>query len=185
MEPFRVVVADPPWKYKDGMWQRPQSKATNHYSTLSLAEICALPVEQFMADDAYLFLWTTNRKLVEGWSNEVATAWGFRALTFMVWIKPWMGLGNYFRNCHENVVLGVRGSPGQFKYKNWKSWFMTDQNLGHSAKPVELIDAIETHTDGPYLELFAREGRPGWTSWGQGVGDPLNVGFDPSRWGCE
>lgn len=178
----RVVVADPPWRYRQGLWQRSASKAATHYPTLSLEDVCAMPVEDHVAEDAYLFLWITNRKLVEGWGQAVAEAWGFRALTFAVWIKPWMGLGMYWRNCHENIVLGVRGSPGPFRRRDWRSWFRTERRLSHSEKPEEFLGAVEAHAEGPYLELFARKTRPGWTTWGHAVGDPLGIGFDPEAW---
>lgn len=176
---FRAVVADPPWDFGGGCWDRQVSKADSHYDTLSLDDICALPVPS--KDDAYLFLWTTSRHLINGSATKVAKSWGFRPLTTLVWVKPQLGLGYYVRNCHEHVVFGVRGSPGPFKDQSIRSDFTADRRR-HSAKPQALYDIVERATDGPYLELFARAPREGWTVWGNEVGDSLGIGFDPKEW---
>lgn len=176
MRRFRTILADPPWRYDGGCWDRKVSRASSHYDTLSIPEICSLPVPA--AEDAYLFLWITSRHLLEGAAKAVMEAWGFRPLTTAVWCKPQMGLGYYLRNSHELVAFGVRGSPGPFKVRNRTTWFVEDRQK-HSKKPDLNLEEL---TDGPYLELFAREERPGWTSWGLEVGDPLGIGFDPDQW---
>ncbi len=178
----RVILADPPWYYKaEGMGQRSQSRASNKYPCIPTQQICQFQAQRFAAEDAYLFLWSTNHHLLHGDATRVVKAWGFRPITFRVWLKPSAGIGYYWRNAHENLVLGVRGRPGQFELTNILTWFHAPRRA-HSQKP-ELYQEIETWTGGPYLELFAREPQPGWTSWGNQVGDSLGTGFDPRVWG--
>lgn len=181
MVKHRTVIADPPWDYKGGLWQRQKSKATSHYPVLSIDDIMNMPIQPFIADDAYLFLWITSRHIIKGFGQKVAEVWGFRPLTTMVWCKSSIGLGYYVRNSHEHIVFGVRGSPGQFKRRNALSWFVT-QRTKHSKKPQQFDLLLESLVDGPYLNLFARDQRQGWTNWGNEVGDPLNIGFDPKGW---
>lgn len=133
------------------------------------------------ADDAYLWLWVTNRHLAEGKGGRVATAWGFRPLTIMTWCKTKMGLGHYLRNATEHVIFGVKGSPGPFNRRNVITHFTAPSDR-HSSKPLGFVGVVETLCDGPYLELFARRKRKDWTSWGEAVGDPLGIGFDPKGW---
>lgn len=171
---FRTIVADPPWSFESGCWDRPISKISNkssgHYDAMETNDICAINVPS--ADDAYLFLWTTSRHLIEGDASHVARAWGFDPLTTIVWCKPQMGLGYYVRNSHELLIFGRKGSPGQFKRKDFMSWFIADRKK-HSQKPSEFQDWVEELCDGPYLELFARSSRPGWTTLGLELGDRL------------
>ena len=177
---FRTIVADPPWEYLDvAMWQRPKSRAASKYPTLHLEDICALPVPS--ADDAYLWLWITNRHIIQGAGAIVAEAWGFRPLTVMTWCKTRMGLGYYLRNATEHVIFCVKGSPGQLDRKDQRTYFSAKTHR-HSGKPLGFYGVIESLCSGPYLELFARGEREGWTSWGDEVGDPLGIGFDPEGW---
>jgi len=178
---YRAIVADPPWRYESGCWQRQRSKAAAHYDTLPTDDICALPVPTILADDAYLFLWTTSRHVLTGAATQVAEAWGFRPLTTLVWDKPRMGLGFYVRNCHELVVFGVHGKPGPFKDKGLRSVFRADVQQ-HSCKPDELYQLVEKATDGPYIDLFARAAPEGWSIWGEGLLDGFGWGFNPEVW---
>lgn len=181
MTKFRTIVADPPWKYIDeGLWQRQSSQANKQYSTLTIDDICKLPVP--VEDNAYLWLWITNRHLVHGIGKTVAEAWGFRPLTIMTWCKTHFGLGYYIRNASEHIVFGVRGSPGPLKRKNQTSWFV-EPRQSHSTKPDRFYSIVESLCDGPYLELFARQPRNNWTVWGNEIHhDPLGIGFDPEKW---
>ena len=181
---FRTIVADPPWDYEetqagDGCWDRPTSRSEGIYDKLSAGEVCSLPLEEFVASNAYCFLWITNRHLLEGFGARVLRAWGFRPMTTVSWCKP-LGLGYYVRNSHENVAFGVRGKPGRFN-DTMKSWF-EEGRQEHSEKPPVFYETVEKCCGGPYLELFAREPRSGWTVWGDEVGDSLGIGFVPSKW---
>jgi len=177
---YRTIVADPPWEYTNpDMWQRPNSRATSKYPALTTEDICALPVPA--AEDAYLWLWITNRHIIHGAGAKVAKAWGFRPLTVMTWCKTRMGLGYYLRNATEHVIFGVKGSPGQLQRKNQVTHFSAKTHR-HSGKPLGFYGVVESLCSGPYLELFARQEREDWTAWGNEIGDPLGIGFDPKGW---
>lgn len=103
---FPVIYADPPWQYEH---VKTSSRAVeNHYPTLSLGEICALPVHRLATDDAVLFLWATSPKLFEAMT--VLHCWGFTYRTCMVWVKDRIGMGDYVRQRHELLLIGRRGS---------------------------------------------------------------------------
>jgi N6-adenosine-specific RNA methylase IME4 len=109
-----------------------------------------------------LHLWTTNAFLFE--SLHLLTAWGFEYKSTFVWVKPQMGLGNYWRNCHEILLLGVRGGLTA-QHKGLRSWVEAPRGA-HSAKPACVRALVEQLSPGPYLELFGRALVPGWTVWG-------------------
>ena len=178
---FRTIVADPPWDFPWQGWDRPRSTARANYPTLTVEEICSLPVERFVQEDAYLWLWIPTHHLVMGYGRQVAEAWGFRPINLRIWCKPKMGLGNYMRNCHEQVLFGIRNHPGQLNFQDLRSWWVRKPGR-HSEKPGDFRPTVEKYCDGPYLELFSRMPRPGWTVWGNEVGDPLGIGFSPEGW---
>jgi N6-adenosine-specific RNA methylase IME4 len=159
---FGCIYADPPWVYGN---QGTRAATGNHYSGMSVDEICAMPVAALAADVAHLHLWTTNAFLPDAF--RVMAAWGFEYKSVFVWVKPQMGIGNYWRVSHEFMLLGTRGSC-VFKDKSLMSWAALDRKR-HSAKPDEIRRMIERASPGPYLELFARRLSPGWVSWGNQI----------------
>jgi len=162
---FRCIVADPPWLFENNDRGYPGSLAADQYPPMPTSEIAVLPVEEIAADDAHLYLWTTNRHVPD--AVEVCRAWGFRYVTLLTWVKPGLGLGRYFRTSTEHVVFGVRGQLPTTP--NISNWFSAKRSR-HSKKPACFIELVERATPaGPRLELFAREPRPGWTSWGNEV----------------
>ena len=160
---FGCILADPPWRYGN---QGTRASTDNHYDTLSVEEIAALPVGELAAKNAHLHLWTTNAFLFE--AREVMEAWGFTYKSVLVWVKPEMGLGNYWRVSHEFMLLGVRGKA-PFRSKSHKSWF-EEPRTEHSAKPERVREMLEEVSGGPYLELFARKRSPRWRVWGNQIG---------------
>ncbi len=172
-ERFSCIYADPPWPYSN---QGTRGATGRHYPTMDLGEIEALPVSQLAADSCHLHLWTTNGFLFE--SKRVMEAWGFEFKSAIVWVKPQLGLGNFYRLAHEYLLLGVRGRP-TFRDKAVRSWLEVKRGR-HSAKPAEFRQIVERVSPGPYLELFAREAAKGWTSWGNEVlGEPVGGdGYD-------
>ncbi len=165
---YRTILADPPWNVQ----QKGGRGAERHYPLLSLAEICALPVQRHSADDAHLWLWVTNATIHAG--KDVIEAWGFSYRSCLTWIKPRFGLGIYLRNQTEHLLLGVRGkAPIQFRAQG--SWFHAPLQE-HSHKPEEQYAIIERCSPGPYLELFARRRRPGWHAWGNEVASDVRLG---------
>ncbi len=93
---FPTIYADPPWPYEN---KASRGAAENHYPTLSISEICAEPIPQLAEEDAHLHLWTTNAFLREAF--DVVEAWGFQYKSCFVWLKPQIGMGNYWRVSHE------------------------------------------------------------------------------------
>ena len=159
---FGCIYADPPWRYGN---QGTRAATGNHYVGMSIDEICAMPIERIAADRAHLHLGTTNGFLEDAFS--VMRAWGFEYKSCFVWVKPQMGIGNYWRVSHEFMLLGVRGSC-PFANKALMSWASFNRTK-HSAKPDEIRRNIMTASPGPYLELFARRLAPGWVSWGNEI----------------
>lgn len=157
---FRTVVADPPWRYGN---RATRGAAEDHYATMTIEELCELEVVARMAPDAHLYLWVTNNFLREAF--EVADAWGFAFKTCLTWVKPQMGMGNYFRSSTEHILFGVRGAL-RTNERNLINWFEAPRGK-HSAKPDCFYDLVEAASPGPYLELFARRARLGdWHYWG-------------------
>lgn len=170
---FGAVLADPPWRFQNRTGKMaPEHRRLNRYATMTLEEIAELPVADFTADTAHVYLWVPNALLLEG--LQVMQAWGFTYKTNLVWHKvrkdggpDGRGVGFYFRNVTELVLFGVRGkgartlAPGRRQVN-----FMKSMKREHSRKPDELYDIIEACSPGPYLELFARGPRRHWTSWG-------------------
>ena len=159
-----TVYADPPWPYRN---TASRGAAANHYRTMSLAQIKALPVYRVIQKNAHLHLWTTNGLLREAF--DVMKAWGFRYKSAFVWIKPQMGLGNYWRVSHEFLLFGVRGSLA-FQNHSQKSWLMHSR-LRHSEKPQAIRELVELVSPAPYLELFGRQLPPNdhWLALGNEV----------------
>lgn len=162
---YRTIVADPPWQYGN---TSTRGAAEDHYPTMSIAELCDLPVEEWAHDEAHLYLWTTNGFLREAF--QVMDAWGFVYKTTLTWVKPQLGMGNYFRSSTEHVLFGVRGGMGTLN-SNQINWFYAKRGR-HSKKPGCFFDMVEKASPGPHLEMFARErslDRQHWQVWGNEV----------------
>ena len=161
---YSTVYADPPWEYDN---TSARGAAANHYPTMSIKRICEEPVSDLAADCAHLHLWTTNAFLREAF--DVMTAWGFTYKSCLIWVKPQMGMGNYWRVSHEFLLLGVRGSL-PFCDNTCRSWVLQRRSL-HSRKPWKVRQLIEQVSPGPYLELYGREEIPNsnWTVYGNQV----------------
>lgn len=159
---FGTIYADPAWKYGN---QGTRAATNDHYETMTIDEICALPVKDLVADNAHLHLWTTNAFLFE--AKAVMEAWGFTYKSVMLWCKPQMGIGNYWRVSHEFLLFGLRGDA-PFRDRGQMSWVVADR-LEHSQKPGIFRDKVQDVSHGPYLEMFARTTAPGWSSWGNQI----------------
>lgn len=175
---FGTVLADPPWRFQNRTGKvAPEHGRLNRYGTMALEDIMALPVSETLAERAHLYLWVPNALLIEG--LRVLDAWGFQYKSNLVWHKvrkdggpDGRGVGFYFRNTTELVLFGVRGKdartlpPGRSQVN-----ILCTQKREHSRKPDELYDIITSCSRGPFLELFARGSRPGWTTWGNQADD--------------
>jgi N6-adenosine-specific RNA methylase IME4 len=175
---FPTVLADPPWQFQNRTGKMaPEHKRLNRYGTMTLDDIKALPVENAVADTAHLYLWVPNALLPQGLA--VMEAWGFQYKSNIVWHKirkdggsDGRGVGFYFRNVTEILLFGVRGKnartlqPGRTQVN-----YLSSRKREHSRKPDEQYDLIESCSPGPYLEMFARGTRPGWSVWGNQADD--------------
>ena len=159
---FGTIYADPPWHYTNAA---SRGAAKNHYETMTIDAIAGLPVARLVADQAHLHLWTTNAFLFE--AQKVIEAWGFTYKSCLVWIKPQLGNGNYWRVSHEFLLLGVRGNL-TFTDRTQQSWVCAERSQ-HSAKPRVFRKLVENVSPAPRLELFARTQSEGWTTWGDQI----------------
>ena len=156
---YDIILADPPWEYDLQLRGEPGL----HYATMKTAEISALIIPA--ADNCILFLWATNPKLED--ALKTLHAWGFTYKTNMVWVKPVFGTGYYFRGQHELLLVGVKGDTGPPPESVRRSSVLQAPRRKHSEKPDEAYEIIESYyPQSTRLELFARETRPGWASWG-------------------
>jgi len=162
--PFNVVYADPPWRYEHA--ETDSRKIENQYPTMSLDEICDLPVSSICADDSVLIMWSTSPKLAE--AMRVIESWGFVYRTCMVWDKERIGMGYYARQQHELLLIAARGSlPVPEATNRPASVVRIKRDEQHSAKPHEFYDIIEKmYPEYAKVELFARNQRDGWAAWG-------------------
>lgn len=174
---YQTVLADPPWRFTNRTGKvAPEHKRLSRYSTMTLDEICALPVEDVVAKNAHLYLWVPNALLPEG--LQVLKAWGFRYVSNIVWAKrrkdggpDGRGVGFYFRNTTELLLFGVRGQMRTLAPARSQVNIVETRKREHSRKPDEQYPLIERCSPGPRLEMFARYPQPGWEVWGDEAGD--------------
>ncbi len=160
---FGCIYADPPWLYDN---QGTRAATSNHYGGMTVDELCALPVRDLAAENAHLHLWTTNAFLFD--CPRIFAAWGFEFRSSFVWVKPQMGIGNYWRNSHEILLTAIRGDAKRFNDHSMVSWLECDRGA-HSAKPERVRHMLERASCGPYLEMFGRQMADGWTVWGNQI----------------
>lgn len=159
---YGTIYADPPWRYDNSA---ARAAVGDKYPTMSVEEICLLPVGNLAADRAHLHMWVTNAFLFQAW--RIFEAWGFVFKSTFVWVKPRMGCGNYWRNSHEILLTGTKGALVGIS-KSEMSW-VSRQRASHSDKPDEVRARIEKLSPGPRLELFGRREIPGWMVFGNQV----------------
>jgi Transcriptional activator, adenine-specific DNA methyltransferase len=169
---FSTLLADPPWRFANRTGKvAPEHRRLDRYSTMPLQAIKALPVLDALAPNAHLYLWVPNALLPDG--IEVMNSWGFRYVSNIVWAKrrrdggpDGRGVGFYFRNVTELLLFGVRGSMRTLPPGRSQVNMIETRKREHSRKPDEQYELIESCSPGPYLEIFARHKRNGWTAWG-------------------
>lgn len=172
---FAAILADPPWQFQAWSGKGTARAAENHYSTMSMDDIAALPVSDLAAEDCVLFMWVVWPTLPDALT--VINAWGFTYKTCgFAWLKSdpyrlfameedvYMGLGYWTRANSEVCLLATRGKPKR-KSAGVRQGIISPRRE-HSRKPDEIHQRIERLVAGPYLELFARAPRRGWTPWG-------------------
>lgn len=177
LKKYNIIYADPPWRY-----ERPgvQGSAEKIYSSMSIDDICNLPVSELSDENSILFLWATFPKLPE--ALKVINAWGFtyKSVAF-VWLKQnkcgkgWFyGLGFWTRGNAEICLLATKGSPK--RKSNKVHQFIISPLRNHSQKPAEARNKIiELAGDLSRIELFARQKTEGWDAWGNEVDCDLKL----------
>lgn len=171
---YRIIYADCPWRYRES-GTRPDgagARAERHYPTMSIEELCALPVKAHARPHAVLFAWVTVPLLFENpGPREVFEAWGFRYASNMTWDKVLGIPGRFFQVQHEHLIVLERGScPPDRPTPKPRSVLTVRRSDKHSEKPEEARRMITSlYTTGPFLELFGREPVEGWTVFGNDV----------------
>lgn len=170
---YSTILADPPWRFSNRTGKMaPEHKRLSRYGTMSLKDICRLPVERIAKDRAHLYLWVPNALIAEG--LQVMEAWGFQYKTNLIWYKvrkdggpDRRGVGFYFRNVTEMILFGVRGDNARtLQAGRSQANILISRKREHSRKPDEIYDLVESCSWGPFLELFSRHKRNGWSQWG-------------------
>lgn len=204
---YQTVLADPPWPYGDSLPSDGVRGAGEHYDLLDVGHIAGLgrAVNEVTAGNAHCYIWSTGSFLDDAY--HVMREWGFTPKTVITWVKPTsadealpherdgparvtprMGMGQYFRNCVEFMVFGVKGSLNLQRDDLHTVFFA--ERTDHSAKPEKSFRLIEQASPAPRLELFGRRDRPGWDVWGDEVSDDFDASdvdvdgelSDPSDW---
>lgn len=172
---YQTILIDPPWNEQGG--GKIKRGADKHYPIMKTPDIIRtiLQVPQWnqIKENAHLYLWVTNNFLPDGLL--VMKALGFTYKTNFVWVKNTIGLGQYFRGQHEICLFGTRGKkPTAPRTDNRSLSSVLKANKGqHSAKPESSYDLIEQRSLGAYMEIFARNNRPEWFSWGNEINEPI------------
>lgn len=181
-ESYRTIMADPPWAYDDDM-PGPGRGSSSHYDTLHYGTVLGMApqIREITAPAAHLYLWTTNSFLAE--ALEIAGAWGFDQKTIITWVKVTdeprtlpherdhevsvserIGMGHYYRNVTEHMLFCTKGNLGTSSNDVPNAFFAERDE--HSAKPRKAYRLVEHQSPEPRLELFSRQDRGGWDSWG-------------------
>ncbi len=172
---FGTILADPPWRFQNRTGKvAPEHQRLRRYPTMSLEEICRLPVKDHAAKQSHLYLWVPNALLREG--LQVLEAWGFVYKTNLIWLKvrrdggpDGRGVGFYFRNVTEVLLFGTRGKLRTLQPGRSQVNMVSSRKREHSRKPDEMYGIIEECSPPNYLELFARAPREHWQHWGNEV----------------
>lgn len=183
---YQTILADPPWQY--GAWGRatPASRPNGHaypmpYPTMTVEAIKALPVAGLADDNCELYLWTTQKYLPVAF--DVITAWGFRYCQTLTWCKTPRGLGQggVFCPTTEFLLVGRKGKMPDVRRLD-STWYWTKRpHNSHSTKPEFFQDVIETVSNPPRLELFARRKRFGWDVFGNEVQSDIELAITSER----
>lgn len=173
---YGVILCDPPWAFRAYRNERAiaQRSAQSHYHVQTLDELETMPVASLAAPSCALFMWAVDSHLDQ--AIKLMQAWGFTFKTIaFIWVKttkggqPRMSMGLWTRKQAEICIMGTRGRPARKATGGGVRQVIMAQRREHSRKPDEQYERIEALVAGPYLELFARQRRPGWTAWGNEV----------------
>ena len=178
---YQIIYADPPWemgKMGLGKDMRPGRKynigrnVNLSYPTMPESELKILPVGELAGDGCHLWLWATNKTLHQAF--HVMDAWGFKYLNTLTWVKP-SGVGCWFVNRTQFLLFGYKGKCVFNKARYLPNVFEATTPHIHSQKPEITFEIIESISDEPRLELFARRKRLGWDCWGNEVESDIQL----------
>lgn len=180
---FSTILADPPWKFQNRTGKMaPEHKRLYRYHTMTNEEILSMPIDKVALPKSHLYLWVPNALIDLG--LKVMKEWGFEYKTMLIWYKvrkdggpDRRGVGFYFRNVTEVLLFGTKGQYRTLQPGRSQENIIISQKRGHSIKPDEQYSIIESCSSGPYLELFARQKKDGWVSWGDEVEGPRSNGY--------
>ena len=161
--PFRVIVIDPPWTFGN---TESISNRSIPYPTMSIDEIINIDIQGIAADDCILWLWTTNTHLPQAF--EIINTWDFEYKTMLIWVKDKIGLGYWLRSQTEPCLMATKGNPTVCLTN--QSTVLEAHVREHSRKPDEFYEMVEILCPGSKVDLFAREKREGWITWGGEIG---------------
>jgi len=179
---YSAILCDPPWSFKAWSAKGAGRSAEQHFRTLTFDELAAFPVAELAADRCALFMWVVRSNLPE--AMHLIDAWGFKyKSTAFVWEKtcrcqpdkPRISQGYWTRGGTEQCWFATRGKKNPPRKSKGVRELIIAPIGRHSEKPAETCNRIEALVDGPYLELFARQTRPGWDAWGD---DPALTVWD-------
>ena len=184
MKKYQIIYADPPWRYEHPAIGSKMKAIERHYPTMKLEEIKALPVKELGEDNSVLFLWATAPKLKE--CLEVMESWGYQYRTCAIWDKEIIGIGYWFRNQHEILLIGLRGKFSPPDPKMRESSVYKEKRREHSKKPRHFRDLLSKwYPNKTKIELFAREDRQldlegkntfdNWDVWGNEVKSDIEL----------
>ena len=170
---YSVIYADPPWSFKTYSDKGKDRSPENHYNVMNFKDICNLPVNNIANDNSVLLMWVIDPLLDKAF--KVIDAWGFKYKTVgFTWAKTnkkslgfFTGLGYWTRGNPEMCLLATKGKPK--RQSKAVPQLVVSQRERHSKKPDIIYTHIENLLNGPYIELFARQKREGWDSWGNEV----------------
>jgi N6-adenosine-specific RNA methylase IME4 len=169
---YGLILADPPWAFRLHSDKGDRKSPQAHYGCMGAGELAALPVDQLAAPDCALLMWATAPMLPD--ALMLMAQWGFRFKSAGAWAKQsstgagWaFGTGYCFRSAAEFFLLGTLGKP-KVRSRSVRNLVVAPVRE-HSRKPDQLHAMAEALYAGPYLELFARQRRPGWDVWGNDV----------------
>lgn len=171
---FHTIVADPPWPMNNFIRLKGDERPPD-YPLLTLPDICShTPPAR---SKAHLWLWVLNQHV--DWGYEVARAWGFEPIQMITWTKPGGGMGKFQCNT-ESVLVCRKGDTTDNTFNTTGGTYFYWPRGQHSEKPNQFYDLVERTSPGPYLEMYARRPRPGWSQWGNELPDPVEgVGVRP------
>jgi N6-adenosine-specific RNA methylase IME4 len=180
MNKYNCIVIDPPWNQgKTGKRKvRPNQTTVLDYSTMNKQELLALPVQEWAAENSFLWLWATNSKdkktkePILKMAFDLLQEWNFNYYTTITWNKktgpcpfgPYQVITEHVLFAYKGKVIFPKECLGKMQ-----TLFTEPQSM-HSVKPAWFYEQIAKWFDGPKLDVFARQARPGFDGWGDEYG---------------